>query len=67
MSIVRETGVIASSGFNGNMLIYNKNKEAEKYLLNNGKVVCVKWHPNPNIPLLLSSSDDKSAKLWGPK
>lgn len=59
---------IASAGYDGDLHIsdtVNLDKvKIVKTLKHEDKVVSVKWHPY--LPLLLSSSADKTARLWYP-
>ena len=59
---------LASAGFDKNIVISStsnkENIQIVKALGHNDKVVSVKWHPF--LPLLLSTSADKSARVWVP-
>ena len=59
---------LASAGFDKNIQISdtsNKQKvEVVKTLEHDDKVVSVRWHPY--LPILLSTSADKSARIWAP-
>lgn len=41
-----------------------ENMEVVKTLEHDDKVVTVRWHPY--LPLLMSTSADKSARIWAP-
>lgn len=55
---------ICSAGFDKKIQIMNSELEIIKTLEHDDKVLCVEWHPF--LPLLLSTSADKSAKVWIP-
>lgn len=59
---------VASAGFDKNIVIADTldlNKVSiVKALEHDDKVVSVRWHPL--LPLLLSTSADKSARIWSP-
>ena len=59
---------VASAGFDKNIIISDTQDENElqvvKTLKHDDKVVCVRWHPY--LPLLISTSADKSARIWSP-
>jgi WD40 repeat protein len=59
---------VASASFDKNIIITDTlnldNISVVKTLEHDDKVVSVKWHPY--MPLLLSTSADKSAKIWSP-
>ena len=59
---------LASAGFDKNINITDtinfQNINIVKTLDHDDKVVSVKWHPY--LPLLLSTSADKSARIWSP-
>ena len=59
---------VASASFDKNIIITDTlnmdNIQIVKTLEHDDKVVSVKWHPY--LPLLLSTSADKSAKIWSP-
>jgi WD40 repeat protein len=60
---------VASAGFDKNIVIADTldlNKVSiVKALEHDDKVVSVRWHPL--LPLLLSTSADKSARIWSPQ
>lgn len=60
---------LASAGFDSNIVITDTsdldNMTTVKTLTHEDKVVSVKWHPF--LPLLLSTSADKSARVWYPQ
>lgn len=60
---------LASAGFDGQIIITDTsdlNKlTTVKTLQHNDKVVSVRWHPH--MPLLLSTSADKSVRVWYPQ
>lgn len=60
---------VASAGFDKNIVISdtigNESLQVVKTLEHDDKVVSVKWHPY--LPLLISTSADKSARIWSPK
>ena len=60
---------VASAGFDKNIVISDTldldNLSVVKALEHDDKVVSVRWHPI--LPLLLSTSADKSARIWSPK
>jgi WD40 repeat protein len=60
---------LASAGFDSQIVItdtsYLDNLTTIKTLHHDDKVVSVKWHPF--LPLLLSTSADKSARIWYPQ
>jgi WD40 repeat protein len=60
---------VASAGFDKNIVISDtldyENISVVKALEHDDKVVSVRWHPE--LPLLLSTSADKSARIWSPK
>ena len=59
---------MASAGFDKNIIIVDTNDITKikilKALEHDDKVVSVRWHPF--LPLLLSTSADKSARIWSP-
>jgi len=59
---------VASAGYDGKIHICNtvnlEKMKVLKTLHHEDKVVSVKWHPNK--PMLLSSSADKTARVWFP-
>jgi WD40 repeat protein len=59
---------VASAGFDSQIVITDTsnldNLAPVKTLSHDDKVVSVKWHPF--LPLLLSTSADKTARLWYP-
>lgn len=60
---------LASAGFDGQIVITDTsdldNLAPVKTLQHEDKVVSVKWHPH--LPLLLSTSADKTARVWYPQ
>ena len=60
---------VASAGYDSKVLIsdtVNLDKvQVVKTLQHEDKVVSVKWHPY--LPLLLSTSADKTARIWYPQ
>lgn len=60
---------MASAGYDSKVLIsdtVNLDKvQVVKTLSHEDKVVSVKWHPY--LPLLLSTSADKTARIWYPQ
>lgn len=60
---------VASAGYDSQVLIsdtVNLDKvQVVKTLQHEDKVVSVKWHPY--LPLLLSTSADKTARIWFPQ
>ena len=60
---------LASAGFDGQIVVTDTsdldNLTTVKTLMHDDKVVSVKWHPH--LPLLLSTSADKSARVWYPQ
>jgi WD40 repeat protein len=60
---------LASAGFDGQIIITDTtdlNKlTTVKTLQHNDKVVSVRWHPH--MPLLLSTSADRSVRVWYPQ
>ena len=59
---------LASAGFDKNIMITDTlnvdNISVVKTLEHDDKVVSIKWHPY--LPLLISTSADKSARIWSP-
>ncbi len=59
---------VASAGFDSSIIITDtsdlNNLTTVKTLAHDDKVVSVKWHPH--LPLLLSTSADKTARVWFP-
>jgi WD40 repeat protein len=59
---------LASAGFDSQIIITDTsdldNLTTVKSLEHDDKVVSVKWHPF--LPLLLSTSADKTARIWYP-
>ena len=59
---------VASAGFDKNIIISDTQQENEltvvKALKHDDRVVSVRWHPY--LPLLISTSADKSARIWSP-
>ena len=59
---------VASAGFDKNIVIADTMNENElqvvKCLEHDDRVVSVRWHPY--LPLLISTSADKSARIWTP-
>ena len=57
---------LVSGGFDNKVKIYDimNNFNLAGELLHNDKVVSVKWHPD--LPILVSTSADKTARLWSP-
>ena len=59
---------LASAGFDSQVVITDTsdldNLSTVKVLNHDDKVVSVKWHPF--LPLLLSTSADKTARVWYP-
>lgn len=59
---------LASAGFDKNIVITDTmNLDKMQYvttLEHDDKALSVKWHPY--LPLLLSTSADKSARIWAP-
>lgn len=59
---------VASAGYDGNINIIDTlhldKLRIVKTLRHDDKAVSVKWHPNK--PLLLSTSADKTARIWYP-
>ena len=68
MSYSVDGSFIATAGYDGDVHIsdtVNLDKvQIVKTLKHDDKVVSVKWHPY--LPLLLSSSADKTARVWFP-
>jgi WD40 repeat protein len=60
---------LASAGFDGQIVVTDTsdldNLTTVKTLQHEDKVVSVKWHPH--LPLLLSTSADKTARVWYPQ
>lgn len=60
---------LASAGFDGVIHITDTSDldslQVVKSLQHEDKVVSVRWHPH--LPLLLSTSADKSARIWYPQ
>jgi WD40 repeat protein len=60
---------LASAGFDSQIVITDTsdldNLSPIKTLYHDDKVVSVKWHPF--LPLLLSTSADKTARIWYPQ
>ena len=69
MSFSVEGKYLASAGFDHKIVITDTsdldNLSVVKTLHHDDKVVSVKWHPF--LPLLLSTSADKSARIWYPQ
>ena len=57
---------LVSGGFDNKVKIYDimNNFNLAGELVHNDKVVSVKWHPD--LPILVSTSADKTARLWSP-
>ena len=57
---------LASAGFDSMIRVMDSanNLSVVKTLSHEDKVVCVRWHPF--LPMLLSTSADKTARLWMP-
>ena len=57
---------LVSGGFDNKIKIYDimNNFNLAGELEHNDKVVSVKWHPD--LPIIVSTSADKSARLWAP-
>ena len=57
---------LVSGGFDNKVKIYDimNNFNLAGELVHNDKVVSVKWHPD--LPILISTSADKTARLWSP-
>lgn len=59
---------LASAGFDSQIVVTDTsdldNLTTVKTLQHDDKVVSVKWHPH--LPLLLSTSADKTARIWYP-
>ncbi len=58
---------MASAGFDKNINIsdtLNEEISVVKVLEHDDRVVSVRWHPY--LPLLISTSADKSARIWTP-
>lgn len=59
---------LASAGFDSQIVVTDtsdlENLVTVKTLQHEDKVVSVKWHPH--LPLLLSTSADKTARIWYP-
>lgn len=58
---------VASAGFDKNINIsdtLNEEISVVKVLEHDDRVVSVRWHPY--LPLLISTSADKSARIWTP-
>lgn len=55
---------LATGGFDSciNIMDLTENLKIVKTLKHNNKVISVKWHPH--YPLLLSTSADRSARVW---
>lgn len=68
MSYSADGRFIASAGFDKNIVIADTldldKISVVKALEHDDKVVSVRWHPY--LPLLLSTSADKSARIWSP-
>uniref|UniRef100_A0A7S3IKE1 Uncharacterized protein n=1 Tax=Strombidium inclinatum TaxID=197538 RepID=A0A7S3IKE1_9SPIT len=60
---------LASAGFDNKVVISDtsdvSNLQVVKTLEHDDKVVSVRWHPC--LPILLSTSADKSARIWSPQ
>ncbi len=69
MSFTVDGKYLASAGFDSNIVITDTsdldNMTTVKTLQHDDKVVSVRWHPF--LPLLLSTSADKSARVWYPQ
>ena len=59
---------VASAGFDKNIVITDtmnfEKMHVVKMLQHDDKALSVKWHPY--LPLLISTSADKSARIWAP-
>ena len=59
---------VASAGFDKSIMISDTKNQDQmqvvKVLDHDDKVVSVRWHPY--LPLLISTSADKSARIWAP-
>ena len=57
---------LVSGGFDNKVKIYDvmNNFNLTEELEHNDKVVSVKWHPD--LPIIISTSADKTARLWSP-
>lgn len=57
---------LVSGGFDNKIKIYDimNNFNLAGELEHNDKVVSVKWHPD--LPIIVSTSADKTARLWAP-
>ena len=57
---------LVSGGFDNKIKIYDimNNFNLSGELEHNDKVVSVKWHPD--LPIIISTSADKTARLWSP-
>ena len=60
--------LVASAGFDKSIMISDTKSQDQmqvvKVLDHDDKVVSVRWHPY--LPLLISTSADKSARIWAP-
>lgn len=58
---------LVSASFDSTIKIYDVDKDFSlvNELEHNDRVVSVKWHPD--FPLMLSTSADKTARIWIPE
>ena len=68
MSYSADGKLVASAGFDKSIMISDTKTQDQmqvvKVLDHDDKVVSVRWHPY--LPLLISTSADKSARIWAP-